>query len=102
MEENLQSERRHFDRQFKLDALRYWSSTGKSGKVICRELGIPNRDYLKRWKQDLSEKGEESAFPGHGNKLGPDAEVAHLRRQLRDIAEERDILKKALAILSKL
>jgi len=101
MTEDLKRERRQYDRQFKIDAVKYWSSSGKSAKTICEELGIPGPDYLKRWKKELKKKGGESAFPGHGNKIGPDAEFAHLRKQLRDVAEERDILKKALAILSR-
>ena len=101
MTEDFSQGRQQYDRQFKLDAVKYWSSSGKSAKAVCSELGIPNRDYLKRWKKELREKGRESVFPGHGNKLGPDADLAQLRKQLRDVSEERDILKKALAILSK-
>ena len=99
--EEAKRDRRQYDRQFKLDTVRYWATSGKSAKTICKELGIPGPDYLKRWKRELHEKGGESAFPGHGRQAGPEAELAHLRKQLRDVAEERDILKKALAILSK-
>lgn len=101
MEEYLKQKRRRFDRQFKIDAVKYWSSSGKSGEEVCLELGIPNRYYLNRWKKELKKKGDESAFPGKGKQLGPDADLAQLRKELRDVAEERDILKKALAILSR-
>ena len=99
--EDTKRERRQYDRQFKVDTVLYWGSSGKSAKTICKELGIPGPDYLKRWKKELKEKGGASAFPGNGRQAGPEGELAHLRKQLRDVAEERDILKKALAILSK-
>jgi transposase len=101
MEEHLKRKRRQYDRQFKIDAVKYWASSGKSGKAVCEELGIPNRDFLSRWKKELRNKGGASAFPGQGKKIGPDADLARLRKELRDVAEERDILKKALAILSR-
>jgi len=44
---------------------------------------------------------EQGAFPGKG-RLRDDAEdLRKLERELRRVQEERDILKKALAIFSK-
>ncbi len=37
------------------------------------------------------------ALPGQGNASGEAAELARLKKELRDTREERDILKKALA-----
>jgi hypothetical protein len=34
MTEDLKRERRQDDRQFKMDAVKYWSSSGKSAKTI--------------------------------------------------------------------
>ncbi len=44
----------------------------------------------------LEERNAE-AFPGQGNASGEAAEIARLKKELRDTKEERDILKKALA-----
>ena len=41
------------------------------------------------------------AFPGNGNLRTPDEEIRLLKRRLREAEEERDILKKTLAIFSK-
>lgn len=56
---------------------------------------------LHRWKREYLH-AKEQAFPGKGN-LGGSAEreLRDLQKQLRDVEEERDILKKALAIFSK-
>ena len=43
----------------------------------------------------------EDAFPGHGN-LPPDEErIRQLQRELEITRQERDILKKAIAIFSR-
>jgi transposase len=43
----------------------------------------------------------QEAFPGHGKLKPADEELRQLRRKLADVEEERDILKKALAVFSK-
>jgi len=89
--------RRKYDKQFKIDAVQLWESSGKPVAEIARNLGIhPNNLY--KWKDELSEH-KEKAFPGQGNPR--DEELAKLRKENADIKLERDILKKALAIFSK-
>ena len=89
--------RRRYDRQFKMDALGLWKSSGKSMADVARELGIaPNRLY--RWKDEL-EAYSETAFPGNGRLR--DEELDRLRKEYADMKMERDILKKTLAIFSK-
>jgi transposase len=91
------STRRRYDRQFKIDAVQLWESSGKSMAEVARELGIaPNRLY--RWKDELA-ADTGSVFPGNGRSR--DEEMARLRKEYADMKMERDILKKALAIFSK-
>jgi len=86
--------RRSFTPQFKRDAVALVQQ-GKSVTEVARSLGIA-RSLLQRWKEQLETKKKE-AFPGNGN-LGSDRErVRALEKELRDVREERDILKKALA-----
>jgi transposase-like protein len=47
---------------------------------------------LRRWRRRLSGEG--------GGPSEAEREMSRLRRELRDVREERDILKKALAIFS--
>jgi transposase len=43
----------------------------------------------------------EHAFPGKGHMKTPEEEIRQLQRENEDLKEEKDILKKALAIFSK-
>jgi len=44
---------------------------------------------------------QQGAFPGKGRLKDDAEELRRLERELRRVQEERDILKKALAIFSK-
>ncbi len=91
--------RRKYDRQFKIEAVRLVTEDGRKVTEVARNLGIhANLIYL--WKKQLAEDPKE-AFPGLGNLKSSDAELRQLQRELADVKEERDILKKALAIFSK-
>jgi len=91
--------RRKYDRQFKIEAVRLVTEDGRKATEVARNLGIHvNLIYL--WKKQLS-KDPIEAFPGLGNLKSSDAELRKLQRELADVKEERDILKKALAIFSK-
>jgi len=94
----MKKERRQYSREFKLEAIRLWQSTGKSAGEVEDDLGI-TRGRLYRWKRELEAQGEDS-FPGHGRMPAADEELRRLRRELEIIKQERDILKKAVAIFS--
>jgi len=91
--------RKTYSREFKLEAVRLWQTTDKSGAEIERELGI-GHGCLSRWKQKYLSDGE-SAFPGHGRVPPEEDELRRLRRELAIVRQERDILKKAVAIFSR-
>jgi transposase len=89
---------RHYDEQFKLDAVRLVLDAGKSMSQVARDLGIA-RSMLQRWVQEF--KGNpEGAFPGKGRLSPEQQELEALRRKLALVEEEREILKKALAVFS--
>jgi transposase len=91
--------RKTYTGEFKQEALRLLETSGKSAAQIERDLGI-GPGCLSRWKVKLSQGGD-SAFPGHG-RVKPEQE--HLRRLEREnelLRQERDILKKAVAIFSR-
>eukprot|EP01012_Entosiphon_sulcatum_P017752 TRINITY_DN22495_c0_g1_i1.p2 TRINITY_DN22495_c0_g1~~TRINITY_DN22495_c0_g1_i1.p2 ORF type:complete len:100 (+),score=3.74 TRINITY_DN22495_c0_g1_i1:186-485(+) len=89
---------RIYDKEFKLNAIGLYLSSGRSLKEISTELGIPPAT-LATWIDSHKKEGAE-AFPGKGNLKASDAEVAQLRKELAIAREERDILKKALGIFS--
>ena len=90
--------RRQFDRAFKLEAVRLVVEEGRAVAAVARELGV-NENSLHRWKKQLSDEGDH-AFVGTGNLSPEQAELRRLQRELADVTEERDILKKAIAVFS--
>jgi transposase len=92
-------QRRKFDREFKLDAVRLVIEEGRIVSEVARNLGI-HENLLHRWKR-LYLEDEKYSFPGKGYLKPHDEELRQLKRELADVKEERDILKKALAIFSK-
>ena len=91
--------RRQYSREFKFEAVQLWETSGRSASQIERELGT-GKGVLKRWKREFAAAGDE-AFPGHG-RLAPEQEhVRQLERENEILRQERDILKKAIAIFSR-
>ncbi len=66
---------------------------------IAKEIGVHYttvRDWVKNYKRD-----GDSAFPGNGKLKPEDEEMRKLRKQLADLKEENEILKKAAAYFAK-
>jgi transposase len=91
--------RRRFDREFKLEAVRLVHQDGRTLKSVAEELGLhPN--VLSRWRREFQREAED-AFPGKGRLTPQEEEIRRLKRKLKDVEEERDILKKAMAFFAK-
>lgn len=94
----MKKSRRTYSREFKLEAVRLLETSGKSASQLERELGI-GRGNLWRWKRKFAAYGED-AFPGHG-RLTPEQErLRQLERENEILHQERDILRRAVAIFS--
>ena len=86
--------RRTFTPQFKKDAVHLVVEEGKSLTEVATHLGIA-RSLLQRWREQLTDTPTE-AFPGRG-RLAPQARrVRELEQKLREVTQERDILKNGL------
>ena len=91
-------QRRKYNSEFKTEAVRLVLN-GKSITEVASNLGIhPN--ILARWRKEYLNDNKH-AFPGKGHLKPEDERFRQLEKQLRDVTEERDILKKAMAIFSK-
>lgn len=75
--------------EFRTEALRMVRDSGLSLRTIAKDLGVVY-STLTKWKLQADE-AELLAGP-HEDK---DKEIARLRRELRLVTEEREILKKA-------
>ena len=90
---------RHFSREFKRDAVQLVTEKGMPVGKVARELDVhPNLLHL--WRRKYLAEGEK-AFVGKGCLKPEEAEIKLLRKELEKAREERDILKKALAVFSK-
>jgi len=86
--------RRKFDEDFKIGAARIVRETGRPIAQVARELGI-NEGTLGNWcARDRRARGDG------GGALGEDerAELERLRRENAELAMQRDVLKRSLAL----
>ena len=85
--------RRSFSEEFKQEAVQMLLD-GHSATSVAERLGLSGPNVLYRWKRDTIRQAGPAA-----RSLGE--RVSQLEDELRRVERERDILKKALAILSR-
>ena len=96
----MKQSRKHYDKAFKIMAVELHRS-GKSFAEVSQDLGI-EVGMLQRWNREY-ESFLHTSFPGNGKKILSEEqrEILSLKKQLKDVEIERDILKKAVSIFSK-
>lgn len=91
------AERQRYSREFKIEAVRQLEEGKVSGVQLALMLGV-KRSIIYRWKKELATHGPDVSFPGAGKvRTDEQAEIRRLKRELAQVTEERDILKKAAA-----
>ena len=90
--------RRKFSAEFKADAVRLCTSGGRSIGQIAKELDL-TENTLREWVK----RAEIDAGPGGAGELttAEREELAQLRRRVRRLEMEREILKKAAVFFAK-
>ena len=93
--------RRQYSEEFKKDAVGHSLTSEKTVVEVAQDLGIAHSN-LRRWRTQYGKNGD-LASPGNGKqRLTPqEEEIRRLKKELYDVRQERDILKKALAIFTK-
>jgi len=94
--------RRKYDEKFKEEVVRRHVE-GESAGQLAEEFGISSTTLIYRWKEQALGKGASAASGASGAWLPSrlEAELREVRRELKRVEQERDILKKALAIFSQ-
>ena len=95
--------RRQFTREFKLEAVRMLTSGERKLDELARDLGV-RAAILREWQKQAEGRAGlagEDVFPGNGKQTSQAAEIRELRRQLEEVTQERDFLKKAAAYFAK-
>lgn len=89
--------RRKYDKEFKLNAVRFYRESGKKIRDVEKELGVGS-GCISHWAREFEELLDD-AFPGNGKPR--DTELMKLKKENEILKQERDILKKALGIFSQ-
>ena len=89
---------KQYPKDFKREAIRLSNLEDRTCVEVADELGIPVKT-LYRWRSEAKQDGEE-VFPGRGNQTPEEEELSKLRARVRQLEQERDILKKAMSIFA--
>ena len=92
-------QRQKYDKEFKLEILRLVNEQKRPIAQVARDFGL-GENTIYKWKKAF-EEDPVNAFPGIGHLKPEDEQFRQLKRDLERVTEERDILKKTLAIFSK-
>lgn len=92
-------ERRKFTAEFKREAVNLAEQEGVSKTKVARELGL-NVNMLARWVRQ-AKAGKWEMAPGKPLRSEQQQELERLRRELKRVTTERDILKKAVGYFAK-
>ena len=85
--------RRQYSDEFKAEAVQMLLD-GHSAESVAARLGLSGTSILYRWKSNAVSAGGPAA-------TALESRVQELEKELRRVEQERDILKKALAIFSQ-
>jgi transposase len=92
-------QQKKYSKEFKLETSELARTSDKKDSQLERELGL-SRGCLYNWRKEVERDGLQ-AFPGKGRLKPADEYVRGLERELAIVQQERDILKKALAIFTR-
>ena len=90
--------RKRYTKQFKIDAVKLVTEQGYKVSEAARNLGI-HHTSLRHWKKQLETDGNHS-FPGKRNTNSEKEELYRLRKEVKKLRMEREILKKAAAFFA--
>ena len=85
------SRQRRYSEEFKRDAVALWRKSGKSIAEVARELGV-NDMSLGLWI-----KHSDAGSPASEQDKSDQAEAARLRKRIKELEEEVEILKRFTA-----
>lgn len=91
---------RKYDQEFKQRAVELYRTSEKSYERISEELGIPTATLVGWVRNPRYANPETASNPTSTESIELGKEFKSLKRELAIAKEERDILKKALAIFS--
>jgi transposase len=88
-------QRKQYTKEFKQGAVRLVTEQGRSISDAATSLSI-SAWSLSRWVKAAKAEGQE-AFRGNGKRTAQEQEIFDLRQHIKQLEEEKEILKKAAA-----
>ena len=92
-------ERKQFTKEFKEGAVRLVTEQGRTISDAAQSLGI-SPWTMSRWVKAARAQGAD-AFRGQGQRTPQEQEIYELRQKVKQLEEERAILKKAAAYFAR-
>ena len=92
-------QRKRYSAEFKREAVKLASQAGMVKRQVAEELGI-HENLLRSWIRQFA-AGKWEAAPGAALKSAQQLENERLKRELKRVTTERDILKKAVGYFAK-
>jgi transposase-like protein len=88
---------KHYSEEFKLQAAKLVVEGGYTYRKASQQLGVGDWT-LRRWVQAFRDSGR---LPPQGQIVPPAEELKAVRRELAELRQENEILKKAAAYFAK-
>ena len=92
-------ERRQFTKEFKQGAVRLVTEQGRKINDVAESLGVSPWS-ISRWIKAEGREGAD-AFRGNGTRTAHEQEVFKLKQKIKQLEEEKQILKKAAAYFAR-
>ncbi len=90
--------RRKYTQEFKVEAVKLITNQGYSFAEAGRNLGV-NPNVLSRWKREI--ENVEGSGLSATSAVSVQAELKRLRKENKQLRQEREILKKAAVFFAK-
>ena len=94
----MKRKRKNYDMSYKKMAVELLEESGRSASDLSKELGV-SACLLRRWRKDLLSKSAARFKPSINN--ASDIENHRLKKELKQLKLEHEILKKAVSIFSR-
>ena len=89
--------RRRFTPEFKVEAVELLEESGRPLQAVAEELGI-HANQLRTWRNERLAAGSAEAL---ARQRAEAAELARLRREVKRLEQENEILRRAAAFFAR-
>ena len=90
---------KQYSTEFKIDAVKRLEKSGETMSKVAADLGV-KATTMQGWVTKYK-KSPSAPFVGSGHLSPEDEKLRKLEREIKDLKEENDILKKAAAYFAR-